>query len=103
MKLGRILLLPAVVALVSFVSAGCAHVKPWERGHLAKLEQHVARCGSARGYEAHMWMVREGPMGGRTVLSRLFSRTIRVICSRLKKISANRAPFLPEKLLSRMD
>jgi len=53
-----------VASFAGFAMAGCAHVKPWEKGGLARLEQHVTRCSGARGYESHMWMVREGPVGG---------------------------------------
>ncbi len=50
--------------LLSWLAVGCARVKPWQRGNLARIERCVERDASARAYEAHMWMVREGAAGG---------------------------------------
>lgn len=44
--------------------AGCGHVRPWEREDLARIDQQLGRHASSRSYEAHMWMVREGALGG---------------------------------------
>lgn len=54
----------ATTLLLSLVSLGCAGVAPYQRGRLAKIEQCQERQAAARAYEAHMWMVREGAVGG---------------------------------------
>ena len=56
--------LAAVLTFGALAGAGCARVRPWERGSLAKLDRYAERCGKARAYDAHLWMVREGAVGG---------------------------------------
>ena len=44
--------------------AGCSHVKPWQREHMARIEQQLGETGANREYEEHMWSVREAAAGG---------------------------------------
>jgi len=50
--------------VVFFGEAGCGHVSPWEREDLARMERSSVRHSTSAGYEAHLWMVREGVVGG---------------------------------------
>lgn len=59
----RIFALVAVAAGAAAACA-CARVEPYQRGNLARIERCEARDARARGLEAHMWMVREGAIGG---------------------------------------
>jgi hypothetical protein len=43
---------------------GCAHVQPWEREDLARLEADAERHSDSTDYDAHFWYVREGMAGG---------------------------------------
>jgi hypothetical protein len=43
---------------------GCAGVQPHQRGQLARIERCQARDNASRLYESHLWMVREGAIGG---------------------------------------
>lgn len=52
-----------LLALIASGAGGCATVKPWDRGDLARLERHNQRREDARAYEAHFWMVREASVG----------------------------------------
>lgn len=55
----------AVMSLpLLLVAPGCAHVKPWQKEHMAKMKKHVDDGARARAFEAKMWMVREGAAGG---------------------------------------
>src|SRR5262245_42269808 len=63
-RLAAAFALAGALAVSSLGGAGCAPVRPWERGAIARMAKHADRCGPARTYEAHLWMVREGPAGG---------------------------------------
>jgi len=54
----------AAGALLALASAGCAHVQPWEKEHMALLADHEARGATAAAYDAHFWSVREASAGG---------------------------------------
>ena len=61
----RLRLALAVALALSFAAtSGCAHVRPWEREDLARIEKQLDGHESSRSYESHMWMVREGSLGG---------------------------------------
>ena len=53
-----------VVLALLLGSVGCGHVRPWEREDLARIDQQLDRHSAVRSYEVHMWMVREGALGG---------------------------------------
>ncbi len=44
--------------------AGCSHVRPWQREHMARIEKQLDSDVVQRSYEAKMWSVREGASGG---------------------------------------
>lgn len=53
----------AVLALAAaLLSAGCARLKPWERGKLAHPTMLLA--DEARPGEAHVYAIHEGAVGG---------------------------------------
>ncbi|MBI2893435.1 MAG: DUF4266 domain-containing protein [Deltaproteobacteria bacterium] len=43
---------------------GCGHVRPWEREGLARIDACLDGDRARKAYEAHLWMVRDGAMGG---------------------------------------
>ncbi len=55
------LALALAAALVAL--GGCATVHPWEREDLTRIEQKID-SDPCSGYETHLWMVREGALGG---------------------------------------
>jgi hypothetical protein len=50
--------------MTSAVAAGCVHVRPWQREHVARIEQQLEKTAANRKYEAKMWSVREAARGG---------------------------------------
>ena len=54
----------SIILSLSIAASACAHVSPWEREDLARIESDNARHAAARDYEAHFWNVREGMVGG---------------------------------------
>ncbi|MBL9137870.1 MAG: DUF4266 domain-containing protein [Verrucomicrobiales bacterium] len=56
------LLAGAVLAIT-----GCAHVQPWERGHLADRTMSADRDPLETAMAEHMWFSREAATGGRGV------------------------------------
>jgi len=58
----RRILLPLSFAVLAI--GGCAHVQPWEREDLARMEDDTERHADADSYQAHFWNVREGMVGG---------------------------------------
>lgn len=52
------------IALGAGAFAGCSHVKPWEREHMARIEKQLEQTEPNRQYEEHMWSVREAAAGG---------------------------------------
>jgi hypothetical protein len=54
----------ALLLALVLATTGCCHVRPWERENLARIEGQLDRHAALRTYENHMWMVREGALGG---------------------------------------
>ena len=52
------------VAILAAFVAGCSHVKPWQREHMARIETQLERTEPNRDYEDDMWSVREAALGG---------------------------------------
>lgn len=52
------------IALTATLLAGCSHVRPWQREHMARIESHQERTASAERYQTHLWSVREAAVGG---------------------------------------
>jgi len=50
--------------LLTFVGAGCAHVNPWERETLARIQRTNDSGAATRRYDAHFWNVRGAMAGG---------------------------------------
>ncbi len=50
--------------LLTFVGAGCAHVNPWERETLARIQRANDSGAATRRYDAHFWNVRGAMAGG---------------------------------------
>lgn len=44
--------------------SGCTHVKPYERETLAHMQEQLDRASASAEFKAHMWLVREGSIGG---------------------------------------
>lgn len=63
MHLLRLFFLLAVCGL----SASCATVKPWQRGHLADYTMRPARDPLTDSIAEHVWFTREAFAGGRGV------------------------------------
>lgn len=61
-------ILPALLFLGTvLVVTGCAHVNPWERGHLADRTMSADRDPLETAMAEHMWFSREAATGGRGV------------------------------------
>jgi hypothetical protein len=45
-------------------SSGCATVKPWERGLLAKPEMQFVSCVTLNGIDQHVYFSKEASTGG---------------------------------------
>lgn len=54
--------LAVVAALIASGGSGC--VRPWQREALQRIQDRLDRPSATRSYEAHLWMVREGAIGG---------------------------------------
>lgn len=54
-------------ALLALVATGCAHVSPWDRGHLADRVMRADRDPLGNGMSEHMWFSREAATGGKGV------------------------------------
>lgn len=63
MKTFRIFFCLAVAA----AGSSCAHVKPWERGHLADYLMIPGRDPLTDSISEHVWFTREAFAGGRGV------------------------------------
>ncbi len=50
--------------LASLCASGCVHLSSWERGELARMEAQAEKRAAVLGYDTHLWMVREGALGG---------------------------------------
>lgn len=61
-RIARVLVLS--VTLAGALGAGCVHVAPYEREHLAKPSMDFAREGSEIAFRTHVHESREGAMGG---------------------------------------
>lgn len=56
-----------VIALVLVGSAGCTHVKPWQRGTLADSTMRADRDPLGVSQAEHIYFSREAASGGRGV------------------------------------
>ncbi len=63
MKIGSFVRL-ALGTLLATTMAGCAHVAPWEREHLARPSMDFSREGKEIAFRSHVHESREGAMGG---------------------------------------
>ena len=50
--------------LLSIIAVGCAHVSPWDRESLARIQRTNDSAATTRRYDAHFWNVRGGMAGG---------------------------------------
>ena len=55
------------LAAIPFFTAGCEHVKPWQRGTLADYTMRGDRDPVGAGQEEHIFFSREAVGGGRGV------------------------------------
>lgn len=55
------------VLLLMLTAAGCAGVRPWERGPLSEYIMRPDRDGLADGLYEHVYFTREAAAGGRGV------------------------------------
>lgn len=55
---------PALLAVLLLSIAGCTHVAPYEREHLAKPGMDAQREGQRARFQAHVYEAREGAMPG---------------------------------------
>lgn len=53
-----------LTVLLSMAAAGCAHVSPWDRESLARIQRTNDSGANTRSYDAHFWNVRGGMAGG---------------------------------------
>ena len=60
----RVVTYVLAAVLAAGVLAGCSHVKPWQREHMARIERQLEQTAPNRQYEEHMWSVREAATGG---------------------------------------
>jgi len=60
----RPLSIAALLVTLAAGVAGCSHVRPWQREHMARMQAQLQRTDANRAYEDHMWAVREGARGG---------------------------------------
>ncbi len=56
--------LPWLACLIAFSCASCAHVQPYQRGHLAKPKMQLGQDPEATALEQHVYEYREGASGG---------------------------------------
>jgi hypothetical protein len=56
-----------VGTLALLINAGCANVKPWERGTLAEYTMRPDRDPLTLATREHIWFSREEATGGRSV------------------------------------
>jgi len=49
---------------LSIGAVGCAHVNPWEREPLARIQRSQDSTAATRHYDAHFWGVRGAMAGG---------------------------------------
>lgn len=61
----RVLATALLVAL-SVTLSGCAEVKPWERGRLARPDMALRPNPAQRALREHVYMSREAALGGAT-------------------------------------
>lgn len=54
----------SILAISSIAGAGCAHVNPWEREPLGRIQRSNDSSSVRRHYDAHFWGVRGGMAGG---------------------------------------
>ncbi|WP_082054129.1 DUF4266 domain-containing protein [Methyloterricola oryzae] len=54
------------LAMTCFALAGCAEVKPWERGHLAKPQMAMEPYPEQAALRAHTYGGREAATGGQS-------------------------------------
>jgi hypothetical protein len=57
----------ALVAGLAVTAAGCANVKPWQRGTLADPVMHADRDPLGLALDEHVFFSREAASGGRGV------------------------------------
>lgn len=55
---------PLLLFLLLFANAGCAAVRPWQRGRLAKPKMQIDASPEATILEQHVYEYREGSSGG---------------------------------------
>lgn len=65
MKLKSLILWLPLSSLL--LTAGCQHVKPWQRGRLADVIMRADRDPLGTGQDEHMYFSREAASGGRGV------------------------------------
>jgi len=53
-----------LASVLCLLCVGCAHVSPWEREPLARVQRADDASAQARHYDAHYWSVRGGMAGG---------------------------------------
>lgn len=53
-----------LMAIAVLLAAGCANVKPWERGTLADYTMRADRDPLGQGQAEHLWFSREAAHGG---------------------------------------
>jgi Domain of unknown function (DUF4266) len=53
-----------LVLMLSYVLVGCAPVRPWERGHLAKAQMALEPNPLQTGLRSHIYGSREAAAGG---------------------------------------
>jgi hypothetical protein len=53
-----------IVTLLAFATSGCASVKPWERGRMAKPVMQLDPEPESTLLEQHVYQYREGSVGG---------------------------------------
>jgi hypothetical protein len=55
---------PRLLLALCAASGGCATVKPWERGLLAKPEMQFVSCAMLHGIDQHVYFSKEASTGG---------------------------------------
>lgn len=54
-----------LIVLVAFLcGVGCAEVKPWQRGYLAKPEMQIGEQNMSAKLKKHVYFSKEGSTGG---------------------------------------
>ena len=64
MRTRRTPLWVGAIALTGMLAGGCATVKPWERGLLAKPEMQFVACPMLHGIDQHVYFSKEASTGG---------------------------------------